>query len=167
MEDSKEDKKWSYYGSIFDDEETRKMKEWLHNENLEGKEWEEHRMIRPDYDSGDDDPVVYRHKREYDENGEKALRRKPINIAEAWANRPRGIPSDTFMMDTENWILQKWDSRKGIPQGPERYKNSEWAQLVQRYCWPYGDDLYWHEYISWVRSGGGDDWFQIEAPESV
>ena len=57
MDDSKGEKKWSYYGSIFDGEV---------------KQWEEHRNTRLDYDSGDDDPVVYRHRREYDENGDKA-----------------------------------------------------------------------------------------------
>ena len=154
------------------------MKQWLYHENLDGNDWkEEHDKkknfgyfarlydTRPDYASDDDDPVVFKHRREYDRQGDLLLR-KPINIVEAWANRPRAVPTDTFMMDTENWILQKWDSRKGIPQGPARYKNSDWAELVQKHCFPHGD-LYWHEYVAWCESGGGDEWFQEELPESL
>ncbi len=67
---------------------------------------------------------------------------------------------DAFFMDFENAILKDW--RKGIPRGPRRYENAEWAELVKRDVYPHHSDVDWHEYVEWVSRGGGDEWFQEE-----
>ena len=65
---------------------------------------------------------------------------------------------NNFMMDMENYILRQWDSRQGVPTGPKRYLNEEWAKLVKSNL--EFSDTNWDEYVSWVSSGGGDEWFQ-------
>ena len=65
---------------------------------------------------------------------------------------------DAFMMDMENYILRQWDSRQGVPTGPKRYLNEEWAKLVKSNL--EFSDTNWDEYVSWVSNGGGDEWFQ-------
>ena len=65
---------------------------------------------------------------------------------------------NNFMMDMENYILKQWDARQGIPTGPKRYLNEEWAKLVKSNL--EFSDTNWDEYVSWVADGGGDEWFQ-------
>ena len=68
---------------------------------------------------------------------------------------------DNVLMDFENWCLGKrWDSRKGIPKGPKRYENTEWAEMIKKEC--EDSDTTFEEYCSWCRQGGGDEWFQVE-----
>ena len=64
-----------------------------------------------------------------------------------------------FLMDFENSLLEDWDARKGIPTGPRRFENAEWAELVKRNVYPNHPDVDWDEYVDWVSSGGGDEWF--------
>ena len=75
--------------------------------------------------------------------------------------QPRRSPTDNaFMMDWENAILGDWDARNGIPKGPCRYENAEWAALVQQHVYPHHSDVTWEQYMKWVMDGGGDEWFQ-------
>ncbi len=71
------------------------------------------------------------------------------------------------MMDFENSCLsQNWDSRKRAhPKGPNRYKDPEWAAMIQSHVYPHHSDIDWEEYVEWVSNGGGDEWFQEDAPE--
>ena len=66
------------------------------------------------------------------------------------------------MMDFENDVLRSWDACKGIPMGPRRFENPEWATLITSRVFPHHSDLDWYEYVEWVRGGGGDEWFQEE-----
>ena len=69
--------------------------------------------------------------------------------------------NDDFMMDFENSVLENdWDARQGIPTGPRRYENPEWAKMIRSQVYPHHSDVNWREYVSWVRGGGGDEWFQ-------
>ena len=63
------------------------------------------------------------------------------------------------MMDFENSLLEDWDARKGIPTGPRRFENAEWAELVKRNVYPNHSDVDWDEYVDWVSSGRGNEWF--------
>ena len=65
---------------------------------------------------------------------------------------------DNFMMDFENWVLSKWDSRQGVPKGLRRYENDAWASLMKENL--EDSDTTWSIYVSWVENGGGDEWFQ-------
>ena len=69
---------------------------------------------------------------------------------------------NAFLMDFENDVLRSWDARKGIPRGPRRFENKEWAALVQQHVYPHHSDVTWEQYMTWVRGGGGDEWFQEE-----
>ncbi len=75
----------------------------------------------------------------------------------------RGSGRDTFLCDFENDVLRSWDARKGIPKGPRRFENPEWAALIKRQVLPHHSDVDWFEYVEWVNQGGGDEWFQEEA----
>ncbi len=66
------------------------------------------------------------------------------------------------MMDWENAILGDWDARNGIPRGPRRFENTEWAALIRQHVFPHHSDVDWQEYVQWVSQGGGDEWFQEE-----
>jgi len=66
---------------------------------------------------------------------------------------------DDFMMDLENAILQEWDARNGVPHGPRRFENAEWADLVRCKVYPHHSDVTWADYVEWVSNGGGDEWF--------
>ena len=68
--------------------------------------------------------------------------------------------SDNFMMDFENWVLARWDSRQGIPTGPRRHENEAWAELMKSNL--EDADTCWEEYVAWVAQGGGDEYFQEE-----
>ncbi len=63
-----------------------------------------------------------------------------------------------FLMDFENYVLTLWDARKGIPTGPHRFEDEAWAALMKTQL--EFSDTCWDEYVAWVRSGGGDEWFQ-------
>ena len=60
-------------------------------------------------------------------------------------------------MDFENSLLEDWDN--GIPTGPRRFEEAEWAELVKRNVYPNHSDVDWDEYVDWVSSGGGDGLF--------
>ncbi len=75
----------------------------------------------------------------------------------------RSLPDDAFMMDWENSILEKhWDARNGIPKGPRRFENAEWAATIRNHSFPFHSGVTWEEYVQWVSQGGGDEWFQEE-----
>ena len=71
-------------------------------------------------------------------------------------NRPG---RDAFLMDFENDVLRDWDATKGIPTGPRRFQNAEWADLIKRNVYPHHSGLDWYEYCEFVLNGGGDEWF--------
>ena len=68
---------------------------------------------------------------------------------------------NNFLMDFENYVLSLWDGRKGIPTGPQRFEDEEWAALMKTHL--EFSDTCWDEYVVWCRSGGGDDWFQPDS----
>ncbi len=81
----------------------------------------------------------------------------PTNAAEAERRRYQ----DNFLMDFENYVLREWDARGGIPTGPRRFENPNWAALMKSHL--EFSDTCWDEYVAWVQQGGGDEWFQEEA----
>ena len=44
---------------------------------------------------------------------------------------------------------------KGIPTGPRRFENAEWAELIKKSAYPHHSDVDWDEYYDWVSHGGG------------
>ena len=60
-----------------------------------------------------------------------------------------------FMMDAENWILEKhW--KQGI-EPLRRFKratNPEWLELIENHT-----EINLSLYCEWVMKGNGDDWF--------
>ena len=68
---------------------------------------------------------------------------------------------DAFMMDFENYVLSRWDLE--IPTGPRRYMNETWAALMQSNL--EFSDTCWEEYVEWVKQGGGDEWFVMDAQQ--
>ncbi len=92
--------------------------------------------------------------------GEKEMdalwKTQPHSAAEAERRRYR----DAFLMDFENYVLHEWDSRWGIPTGPKRFENENWAALMKSHL--EFSDTCWDEYVAWVQQGGGDEWFQVE-----
>jgi len=68
---------------------------------------------------------------------------------------------NNFLMDFENYVLSLWDGSKGIPTGPQRFEDEEWAALMKTHL--EFSDTCWDEYVAWCRSGGGDDWFQPDS----
>ena len=83
---------------------------------------------------------------------------KPTNADEAQRRRYQ----NAFLMDFENWVLTLWDARNGIPTGPRRHENEAWAALMQSNL--EFSDTCWDEYVEWVKQGGGDEWFMMDAP---
>ncbi len=75
--------------------------------------------------------------------------------------KQRVCDHNNFMMDFENYVLSLWDARQGIPTGLRRYKNEGWAKLMKSNL--EDSDTCWEEYVAWVDSGGGDEWFEEEA----
>ena len=82
-----------------------------------------------------------------------------------WENAPangaeqeRRTHRNNFMMDFENYALEQW--REATPKGPDRYNEKAWAVHMQDIL--VDADTTWDEYCSWVRSGHGDEYFQIE-----
>ena len=75
--------------------------------------------------------------------------------------QPHRSSRDAFMMDWWSTILERhWAARNGIPMGPRRFENAEWAALVQQHVYPHHSDVTWEQYVKWVTGGGGDEWFQ-------
>ena len=74
------------------------------------------------------------------------------------AEQERRTHRNNFMMDFENYALEKWS--KATPKGPNRYNEKAWAVHMQDML--VDADTTWDEYCSWVRSGHGDEYFQIE-----
>ncbi len=82
---------------------------------------------------------------------------KPTNADEAQRRRYQ----NAFLMDFENWVLTLWDLE--IPTGPRRYENEAWAALMQSNL--EFSDTCWEEYVEWVKQGGGDEWFVMDAQQ--
>ena len=66
---------------------------------------------------------------------------------------------DSFMMDFENYALQRY--AKKTPTGLERYMVKDWAVHMKEAL--VDSDTTWPAYVSWVQSGGGDEWFQEDS----
>ena len=65
-----------------------------------------------------------------------------------------------FLSDLENWVLEnQWDLRLGIPCGRLRHVDSLWGETMRFELLAYPRRR-WDDYVEWVASGGGDDWFQ-------
>jgi hypothetical protein len=69
---------------------------------------------------------------------------------------------NSFLMDFESEVLRDFD---GMPRGPLRHLDPQWAALVRRSVDPYHTDVTWCEYVEWVQGGGGDEWFQPQEPQ--
>lgn len=71
--------------------------------------------------------------------------------------------TDTFLMDTENWLLQwKWpDENRPHPKGPKRFEDERWAELM-REALEDSTRVTWDVYKAWCLGGNGDEWFQEE-----
>lgn len=70
---------------------------------------------------------------------------------------------DAFMMDFENYCLERcWDS-KPHPKGSKRYEDPEWAVMIENNVYPNHSDVDWNEYVDWVSRGFGDEWFQEDS----
>ena len=78
----------------------------------------------------------------------------PANAEEKDRRRWR----NAFMMDFENYALRRWAANQGIPTGPERFKVKAWADHMKEAL--EDSDTSWPEYVAWVQSAGGDDFFQ-------
>jgi hypothetical protein len=63
----------------------------------------------------------------------------------------------TALWDYENWLLSRYDSRPGIPEGLARLTDQRWVDHVKADL-PHSD-FTWEEYETHVRKGDGDDWF--------
>ena len=72
---------------------------------------------------------------------------------------------DLTLTDYENWLLSRFDSRNGVPQGLERLTNEKWVAHVQADL-PMSD-FTWAQYLFHVTNHFGDEWFfdQDRPPE--
>ena len=61
------------------------------------------------------------------------------------------------LTDYENWLLSRFDSRDGVPQGLERLTNEKWLLHVLADL-PLSD-FTWEQYEFHVNSSFGDEWF--------
>ena len=73
------------------------------------------------------------------------------------------LDRDSFMMDFENECLKEcvrnnWTGE--FPKGPKRHEHSVWAAMIQSQVYPHHSDVDWDEYVRWVSSGVGDEFFQ-------
>ena len=57
----------------------------------------------------------------------------------------------------ENWLLARFDSREGVPQGLERLTDERWTAHVLEDL--PRSDFTWEQYEYHVKSGFGDEWF--------
>ena len=71
---------------------------------------------------------------------------------------------DAFMMDFENACLRLEWKCEDSPKGNTRYLHKEWATMIQSQVYPNHSDVDWYEYVEWVVSGGGDEWFEVDEP---
>ena len=71
---------------------------------------------------------------------------------------------DLILTDYENWLLARFDSREGVPQGAERLTNERWTTHVQQDL--PKSDFTWGGYVHHVKRHFGDEWFfdQDRAP---
>ncbi len=83
----------------------------------------------------------------------------PLNEKDAQGRKE----CDNAMMDFENWALQRY--AKKTPVGLERYKVDDWKIHIKAAL--EDSDTSWDEYVSWVKLGGGDEWFQEASPIKV
>ena len=64
---------------------------------------------------------------------------------------------DLNLTDYENWLLARFDSREGVPQGLERLTDERWTAHVKAYL--PRSDFTWEDYEHHVKSSFGDEWF--------
>ena len=64
---------------------------------------------------------------------------------------------ENFMMDFENECLGEFGGEH--PKGPDRHKDPAWAAHIKERVYPHHSDVDWEEYVEWIQSGGGDEWF--------
>ena len=64
---------------------------------------------------------------------------------------------DLNLTDYENWLLARYDSREGVPQGMERLTNEKWVAFVLEDL--PKSDFTWEQYEAHVKAGFGDEWF--------
>ena len=64
---------------------------------------------------------------------------------------------DLNLTDYENFLLARFDSRDGVPQGLDRLTNERWVAHVQADL--PKSDFTWEEYEFHCKSGFGDEWF--------
>jgi hypothetical protein len=62
---------------------------------------------------------------------------------------------DLNLTDYENWLLSRFDSRDGLPQGMERLTDPRWVAHVQADL--PKSDFTWEQYEHHVKSGFGDE----------
>ena len=63
----------------------------------------------------------------------------------------------TALWDYENWLLSRYDSRPGIPEGLARLTDQRWVDHVKADL--PNSDFTWEQYEAHVKAGDGDDWF--------
>ena len=64
---------------------------------------------------------------------------------------------DLNLTDYENWLLARFDSREGVPQGLERLTDERWTAHVLEDL--PKSDFTWEQYECHVKAGFGDEWF--------
>ena len=64
---------------------------------------------------------------------------------------------DLNLTDYENWLLARFDSRSGVPQGLERLTHERWLAHVLEDI--PKSDFTWDQYEAHVKAGFGDEWF--------
>ena len=69
---------------------------------------------------------------------------------------------DLNLTDYENWLLARFDSRDGIPQGLERLTDQRWVAHVKADL-PMSD-FTWEQYEFHCKSGFGDEWWFEDRP---
>ena len=98
----------------------------------------------------------------------------PGKLVREFKNRMREV--DAFLMDTENWVLEKkwpyfiragqpayayWD--KPHPTGKQRYEHPEWQHLMKEALAERTLYITWDTYCAWCQSGMGEDWMTQES----
>ena len=69
----------------------------------------------------------------------------------------KGMGEFANLTDYENYLLECFDARAGVPRGMERLSDERWVAHV-RADLP-DSDFTWEQYEAYVRAGLGDDWF--------
>ena len=64
---------------------------------------------------------------------------------------------DLNLTDYVNWLLARFDSREGVPQGLERLTDERWTAHVLEDL--PKSDFTWEQYQCHVKAGFGDEWF--------